>query len=71
MEAFREVLGFCDIHDIGFSGLPWTYDNGQPGRHNVKVHLDRVVASTTWSCLFEQAAVEHLVSPCSNVAHCC
>ena len=27
MMDFREVLSHCDLHDIGFSGLPWTYNN--------------------------------------------
>ena len=68
MEAFRDMLHFCELHDIGFKGLPWTYDNGQSGRRNVKVRLDRAVATDSWSNLFERAEVEHLVSPCSD--HC-
>jgi hypothetical protein len=27
MLYFREVLSHCDLHDLGFIGLPWTYDN--------------------------------------------
>ena len=27
MEAFREVLDFCGMHDLGYTVLPWTYDN--------------------------------------------
>jgi len=68
MEAFRDMLQFCELHDIGFKGLPWTYDNGLSGRRNVKVRLDRAVATDSWSNLFERAEVEHLVSPCSD--HC-
>jgi hypothetical protein len=49
MADFREVLDFCDLKDIGFSGLPWTYDNKKPGNRNVKVCLDRGVATS--SCL--------------------
>jgi hypothetical protein len=26
MMDFREVLSHCDLHDLGFSGLPWTYN---------------------------------------------
>lgn len=68
MEDFREVLAFCDLHDIGFRGLPWTYDNRQMRRRNVRVRLDRAVASSSWVHLFETASVQHLVSPCSD--HC-
>lgn len=68
MEDFRNVLEDCDLHDLGFSGLPWTYDNKRGGHRNVKVRLDRVVAAPSWSNLFGAAAVQHLVSPCSD--HC-
>jgi endonuclease/exonuclease/phosphatase (EEP) superfamily protein YafD len=29
MAKFRDVLTHCNLHDVGFSGLPWTYDNKQ------------------------------------------
>ena len=45
MEDFREVLSQCDLHDLGFSGVPWTYNNKQEGERNVRVRLDRAVAS--------------------------
>uniref|UniRef100_A0ACD5ZPF3 Uncharacterized protein n=1 Tax=Avena sativa TaxID=4498 RepID=A0ACD5ZPF3_AVESA len=45
MLDFREVLSHCDLHDIGFLGTPWTRDNKQRGVRNVKVRLDRAVAS--------------------------
>jgi hypothetical protein len=45
MIDFREILGQCDLHDLGFVGMPWTYNNKQSGERNVRVHLDRVVAS--------------------------
>jgi hypothetical protein len=31
MVDFREVLSYCDLHDIGFSGLPWTFDKKRKG----------------------------------------
>jgi hypothetical protein len=45
MMDFREVLSHCDLHDLGFIGTPWTFDNKQRGDCNVKVRLDRAVAS--------------------------
>jgi hypothetical protein len=50
MMDFREVLSHCDLHDLGFSGLPWTYNNNQTRQRNVRVRLDRGVANTDW-CL--------------------
>jgi hypothetical protein len=70
MEDFREVLEICDLHDIGFSGLPWTFDNRRGGSRNVKVRLDRAVASSLWSTHFPNAAIQHLVPP-RTTTHCC
>jgi hypothetical protein len=41
MAAFRDVLDFWGLQDVGFTGTPWTYDNKKPGPRNVKVRLDR------------------------------
>ena len=53
---------------LGFSGLPFTYDNKQRGRKNVRVRLDRAVADNRWRDIFGEARVVHKVSPCSD--HC-
>jgi hypothetical protein len=66
MMDFREVLSHCDLHDLGFTGLPWTYNNNQGGRRNVRVRLDRVVANTDWSLIFPNANVLHLFSASSD-----
>jgi hypothetical protein len=31
MYDFRNALSLCNLHDLGFNGLPWTYDNNQKG----------------------------------------
>ncbi|KAJ1283990.1 hypothetical protein BS78_03G170200 [Paspalum vaginatum] len=66
MLDFREVLSHCDLHDLGFSGLPWTYNNNQSGRHNVRVRLDRGVANAAWSASFPSSSVSHISSACSD-----
>jgi hypothetical protein len=68
MLAFRETLEVCGLVDIGFSGLPFTFDNRRKGRRNVRVRLDRVVADNAWRNTFVEAKVLHKVSPCSD--HC-
>jgi len=68
MQAFRDALSDCNLSDLGFRGLPWMYDNKQEGERNVRVRLDRAVASTVWSDLFSSAQVQHLVSSRSD--HC-
>jgi hypothetical protein len=68
MLDFREVLSHSDLHDLGFSGTTWTYDNKQNGKRNVKVRLDREVASPQWSVWFPNATVKHIVTSRSD--HC-
>jgi hypothetical protein len=60
MMDFREVLSHCDLHDLGFAGLPWTYNNNRDGAANVRVRLDRAVANTEWSDVFPDACVRHI-----------
>jgi hypothetical protein len=66
MLAFRDTLEMCGIVDLGFCGLPYTYDNKRKGRGNVRVRLDRVVADNQWRNIFAEAFVVHKVSPCSD-----
>jgi hypothetical protein len=68
MEGFRNTLIVCDLHDIGFSGLPYMWDNGRSGNANVRVCLNRAVADPAWRDVFNEAKVHHLVSPKSD--HC-
>ena len=66
MMVFREVLSHCDVFDLGFTGATWTFDNKQKGRNNVRVRLDRAVASQSWSSLFPAAEVIHLTVSSSD-----
>jgi exonuclease III len=68
MEAFHEVLFDCNLTDLGFSGVPYTYDNKRARRANVRVRLDRAVACPAWRDLFADTQVQHLTSPVSD--HC-
>lgn len=68
MIAFRDALTVCELVDLGFSGVPYTYDNGQLGNKNVRVRLDRACADEKWQDLFPATQVVHLVTSCSD--HC-
>jgi exonuclease III len=68
MMDFHEILSHCNLHDIGFRGLPWTYENKQSSPRNVRVRLDRAVASPSWSTWFPEAKLQHIVSSRSD--HC-
>ena len=45
MIAFRDTLEICGLVDLGFSGIPFAYDNLRAGAANVKVRLDRATAT--------------------------
>jgi hypothetical protein len=66
MADFRETLDFCNLHDMGYFGTPWTFNNKQQGVKNVRVRLDRGVACPAWSALFPEASVQHLISSRSD-----
>lgn len=68
MRAFRDVLQICELVDLGFSGVPYTYDNRREGRSNVKVRLDRALADNSWRDIYSNSQVVHLTSSCSD--HC-
>jgi hypothetical protein len=68
MLDFREVISCSDLHDLCFKGTPWTFDNKQKGVNNVKVRLDRAVATSSWTDLYPNCNVTHLTSSRSD--HC-
>lgn len=68
MSAFRDCLLMCELEDLGFSGIPYTSNNGQDGDRNVHVCLDRACAVESWRDIFPAARVLHLASSCSDHA---
>ena len=66
MISFRDTLEVCVLVDLGFSGVPFTCDNKRSGTNNVRVMLDRAVATNEWRNLFSFASVHHILSPCSD-----
>lgn len=66
MANFREALANCDLTDVGFVGLPYTYDNARAANANVKVRLDRALADTGWRDIFGDAKLHHLISSRSD-----
>ena len=69
MDGFQDVVEVCGFADLGFSGLPWTWDNRQDGDRNVKVWLDRGLATANFLDLFRDITVRHVQTTESD--HCC
>nr|XP_051229397.1 uncharacterized protein LOC127347221 [Lolium perenne] len=68
MRAFREVVEECSFNDLGWSGVEYTWDNGQAGEANVKARLDRAFGDEAFVKRFHHYRVRHIVSTESD--HC-
>jgi hypothetical protein len=62
MRAFREVVEDCSLHDLGWPGVEYTWDNGQVGDANVKARLDRAFGDDAFVNRFAHSRVRHIVS---------
>jgi hypothetical protein len=60
MEGFRDTVQYCGFVDLGYKGLPYTWDNRREGSQNVKVRLDRGLADEAWLDLFSESSVTHV-----------
>lgn len=68
MKNFRGTLEFCQLHDMGYSGLKHTWCNRREGRGFVKERLDRVLATSNWREIFPHIHVELLAARSSDHA---
>jgi hypothetical protein len=68
MEGFREAVEECKLEDLGFYGLPYTWDNKQHGANNIKVRLDRALGDDKFSECFDNTLVNHI--QCGESYHC-
>lgn len=60
MEGFRDVVDECGFEDLGYSGLPYTWDNRQQGSDNIKVRLDRALGDERFQELFYNTTIKHV-----------
>jgi hypothetical protein len=57
MQAFRDSLIACDLHDVGYSGDPFTWRRGR-----IRERLDRATANSDWLAMHPDASLTHLES---------
>ncbi|KAK6156380.1 hypothetical protein DH2020_010628 [Rehmannia glutinosa] len=60
MDQFRQVLADTGLHDLGYTGNPFTWSNGQGGESNIVERLDRALATETWQNIYPEYKVHHL-----------
>jgi hypothetical protein len=58
--GFRDVVDVCGLCDLGYRGVPWTFEKKVAGGSFCRVRLDRGLATPTWSERFPEAEVHHL-----------
>jgi hypothetical protein len=60
MDRFKETLEECGLHDLGFTGDPFTWrNNNHDARRYIRERLDRAVATQEWCNKFISYRVEH------------
>ncbi|KAM0917640.1 hypothetical protein ACQ4PT_009125 [Festuca glaucescens] len=68
MAGFREAVEHCSFSDLGYSGLPYTWDNRQEGTRNIKARLDRALGDDKFLEQFDGTSVSHIQTTESD--HC-
>jgi hypothetical protein len=62
MHAFRQAVDVCNLADIGYIGLDWTFEKKVRGGTYTRVRLYRALANPSWWQMFPQAELkEHFL----------
>ncbi|XP_040385781.1 uncharacterized protein LOC121056051 [Oryza brachyantha] len=56
MDGFRDAVAVCGFHNLGFVGLPYTWDNRQKCDKNIKVRLDRALVTSSFLDMFSDVS---------------
>ena len=64
--AFRETLDICGLSDLGYTGVPWTFEKRVAGGSFCRTRLDRALASASWCTRYPLAVVKHLTAATSD-----
>lgn len=68
MAAFQDAVSDCRLVDLGYHGLPYTWDNRQDGNRNVKVRLDHALGDDRFMATLGESEVFHI--PLAESDHC-
>lgn len=66
MDAFHEGLTDCDLTDLGFQGVPFTWSNQRIEPRTIRCRLDIFCGNSAWRMLAPQSHVQHLTFPGSD-----
>lgn len=62
MHEFNEAIRECDLFDLGWKRLPFTWSNMRYGPDLIEEHLDRFLCSKSWGSVFYKTAAKTLVT---------
>ena len=62
MMEFRDTLLNCNLHDLGFVGPKFMWNNMRKGGNFINERLDRVLANENWQAIFPFYEVQVLAS---------
>ena len=62
INLFRETVNVCQLCDIGYKGLDWTFERKVQNGEFCRVRLYRALASSEWCHMFPMASVSHLTA---------
>ncbi|KAM0903186.1 hypothetical protein ACQ4PT_018814 [Festuca glaucescens] len=68
IRGFKEAVEDCGFADLGYHGLPYTWDNRQGDGSNIKVRLDRALGDHKFMAELGETEVFHL--PLTESDHC-
>ena len=64
--AFRDVVDVCGLMDLGYIGVPWTFEKRVAGGSFCRTRLDRALASPSWCGRYPLATLHHLSAATSD-----
>lgn len=59
MGDFKEALSNCNLYDLGFSGVLFTWCNNWEGNQRILKSLDHALENDAWTSLFSNVGVIH------------
>ncbi|KAL7238942.1 hypothetical protein ACSBR2_004938 [Camellia fascicularis] len=59
-EEILNRLNRCQLLDLGFLGLPFTWTNGRKGKANIRERLDKALCIDSWRTSFPKAQMQNL-----------